>query len=64
MIEIPDPIPPIDTPASTNSANTTTEPVLAETGANTLIYAATAIVTMAGSILLSIAINTKQKIKL
>ncbi len=60
----PDPIPPIDTPANTNSANTTTEPVLAETGANTLIYAATAIVTMAGSILLSIAINTKQKIKL
>ena len=62
--ENPDPIPPIDAPATTNSANTTTEPVLAETGVNTLIYAATAIVTMAGSILLSIVINTKQKIKL
>lgn len=63
--ENPDPIPPINNPEDTNSANTTTtEPMLAETGANTLIYAATAIVTMVGSILLSIAINTKQKIKL
>jgi hypothetical protein len=64
MIKIPILYPLLIPPATTNSANTTTEPVLAETGANTLIYAATAIVTMAGSILLSIAIDTKQKIKL
>lgn len=51
-------------PANTNSANTATEPVLAKTGANTFIYAATSTVAILGSVLLITIIDIKQKIKL